>query len=444
MTTGAWRRPRLAADGIWRDRSFLLLFGGYTVSAAGTAITRVVLPILVFQLTGSALQTSTLLILQLVPNMTVGLLAGAVADRVNRRVLMVGADLVNAAALAAIPVLSAAGSLTVAMIYTVALVSATAYCFGNAAEMGALPAIVGKSRLLTASSAMTASYEIMFVVASALGGVLATTIGAAPAIWVDVATYLASALALARIPRAFRTGATSPTDGPLVRGLVRDIAEGMRFVWRHQLIRTLTVIGFGNSFTAGAVLGLLVVYAARQLGLPDDDARIGVLFSAGWAGALAGAILLPRLARPLGAARLSLVAVSVNVPLVCALAVSGEFLASLVVLFAWQVTWLVAISNGRVIRQRLTPDRLQSRVHTVVLIFAWGGQPFGAALGGLLADARDVRTALLAATAGVAMSATVGWLSPLRQITDDQIQALADAADREVVTAPSTRTAEEV
>lgn len=126
MTSAAPRRGRFTEGSLWQGRSFLLYFAGYTVSAAGTAITRVVLPILVFQITGSALQTTTLLIVQLVPYIGLGLLAGALADRVNRRFLMIGADLVNAAVLATIPILSAVGGLTVPIIYLVALISATA------------------------------------------------------------------------------------------------------------------------------------------------------------------------------------------------------------------------------------------------------------------------------------------------------------------------------
>ncbi len=66
-----------------------------------------------------------------------------------------------------------------------------------------------------------------------------------------------------------------------MRGILGDIGEGLRFIRDHELIRPLTLLGLGNSLTGGAVLGLLVVYGVRQLGLADDYARLGWLFSAG-------------------------------------------------------------------------------------------------------------------------------------------------------------------
>lgn len=422
----------LAPDSIWRDRSFQLLWLGYAVSAAGTAVTRVVLPILIFQLTGSAFQTSAVLIIWLFPYLTIGLLAGAVADRVNRRLLMIGADLVSALTLAVIPLMSVTGALSVPVIYLVAFLSATAFVFGNAAELGALPAIVGRDRLVVASSALGAVYEIMFVVASALGGVFATTIGAAAAIWIDVGSYLVAALALARIPRAFgltRQLSEATAGQRAGRQLARDITEGLRFVWRHQLIRPLTVIGFGNSFAIGAVLGLMVVYGVRQLGLADDDARLGWLFSAGWAGALMGVVILPRLTRRFGAGRLILLALAANASLLCAVALSANLVLSLLVLLAWQTTWALVGFNGRALRQRLTPDRLQGRANITAQIFSWGGQPFGAAFAGALADLIDVRVGLLAAAIVIGASAVYAWCTPLHSLTDHELQRLVDAAD---------------
>jgi MFS family permease len=112
---------------LWRDRSFVLFWLARAVSIAGTAITTVVLPILVFRLTGSALLTSSLAALEVIPYLLFGLFAGAITDRVDRRRLMVVSDLLNLVLLASIPVAARLNVLTIAQIYAVGLLSATAF-----------------------------------------------------------------------------------------------------------------------------------------------------------------------------------------------------------------------------------------------------------------------------------------------------------------------------
>ncbi|CAN5556849.1 hypothetical protein BH24ACT14_BH24ACT14_17620 [soil metagenome] len=276
-----------------------------------------------------------------------------------------------------------------------------------------MPVIVGKQRLVAATSAVVSSATLISVAAPSVGGFLAATVGAAPTIWLDAATYLVSALALARIPRAFgmpmarREGARR-----LVRGILSDIGEGLRFIRDHELIRPLTLLGLGNSLTGGAVLGLLVVYGVRQLGLADDDARLGWLFSAGSAGALCATLGLPRLTRWLGPPRVSLFGFTANVVFLTGVALTSSLPVALVLLLGWQGTYLLVISNGIVLRQQLTPDRLRSRVNTSARMIAWGGQPFGAALGGAVAEVASIRATYLLMALGVGISATAGWLSP--------------------------------
>jgi len=417
--------------GLWRDRSFHLLFAGYVISWAGSAITLVVLPILVFQLTGSALQTSVLLTIQAVPYLAFGLVAGAVADRVNRRVLMVGGDVLNAAVLASIPVASGLGVLTVAHVYVAALLSATVFVWSDAADLGALPAIVGKRRVVAATSVVYSTSKIVSVAAPSIGGVLAATFGAAQTISLGAASYLLPALAVARIPRAF--GTPAPQEGgrrQLIRGVARDIGEGLRFVRDHQLIRPLTLLGFGNSLTGGAVLGLLVVYGVRQLGLADDDPRLGWLFSAGSVGALIAGLMLPRLTRRLNPARISLLGYTANFLALGGVALTTSLPLSLLLLVVWQGTYVLVISNGIVLRQQLTPDRLQSRVNVTARMIAWGGQPFGAAIGGAIAELASMRAAYLLMALGVGLSAALGWLSALRRVDAATVTRLLDEADR--------------
>jgi hypothetical protein len=196
--------------------------------------------------------------------------------------------------------------------------------------------------------------------------------------------------------------------------ILADIREGLVFLWRHRLIRTLTLVGFGNSFSAGAVLGLLVVYGVRALGLAAGDARVGLLYTATAVGGLGASLLLPPLTRRLTVGRITLIGLAAHLATLIAVALAPTFAAGLVLIGIWQLCNTLIIINGIALRQQATPDHLQARVNITARMVSWGGQPFGAAAGGALAEILDVRAALLIVAIGVGLSTVYGWFSPLR------------------------------
>lgn len=429
------RRWSAHPDSIWRNPAFRRFWSAHSLSLAGTATTLVVLPILMFQLTGSASRTALLLAIQVVPYLAFGLLAAAVADRLDRRVLMVGCDLANAAALASIPIAAALGTLTVTHLYLAALISATVFVWFDAAYFGAVPSLVGRGGVVAANSAIGSTFQIVSVLAPAVGGVVAALLGAATALWIAVASFVVAALVLARLPALSRVSTRVPeppdaqTGRRLVHRLVADVGEGLRYVRRHPLIWPLTISGFGVSLSTGAVLGLLVVYGVRQLGLTDDDARLGWLYSCGAAGALLAALALPWLVGRWGAARVSLLAVAANLIFLIGLAMSTALPFALLMMLVWQGTQSLVVISGITLRQQLTPHRLQGRVNVTARMIAWGGQPFGAMIGGLIADRASIQVTYLVMALGVASSAAFVWSSRLVRADAATISRLVAEAD---------------
>ena len=279
-----------AGTGLWRERSFQLLWLGQTTATAGGQIRLVVLPALMFQLTGSAAQTSLLLTVQAVPYLALGLVAGAVADRANRRAIMVSCDLSSAAAMASIPAAAALGMLTPAQLYVAGAVTGTAFVWHDSALFGALPAIVGRDRVVSAYSIFLSTSQVLQVSATAVAGVLIAVIGARNALWIDAVGYTLSAVLIGLVPRSL-SGTRTPAAKPA--WLSAEIREGLRYVRSHPVIWPLTASGLGSALADGALLGLIVVYGVRQLGLAADDARLGWLFTALALGGLAAALALP-------------------------------------------------------------------------------------------------------------------------------------------------------
>jgi Na+/melibiose symporter-like transporter len=304
----------------------------------------------------------------------------------------------------------------VAQVYAVAFASALAFVWFDAAEFGALPALVGRDRVMSANSVVYGSSTAMAVIGPSVGGVLAATLGPAYAVAIDAGSYLVSAVLLLSVSRPFQLEATrdEPAGESVLGRTRREIAEGLRFLWRERLVRAMTLAVFGMTVTGGAVLGLLVVYGARALGLARQDARIGLLFTAGAVGSLAATLVLPRIGRRLPAGKVALLALGVNVPALVVLALVRSLGPAIALLVVYQGTYTLGIITGISLRQFVTPDRLQGRVNATGRMVAWGGQPLGAVLGGVLADVTTVRTALLIMTAAVAVSAVVAWFSPLR------------------------------
>jgi MFS family permease len=181
---------------------------------AGSGISGVVLPVLVYQRTGSPALTSLLAAVEVLPYIAFGLLAGAFADRVRRRRLMVGCDLGCAALMATIPVAGAFGRLTIPLVVLVALGAASLFVWFDAASFGAVPALAGPGRVVQAVSGLSAAGSVTGLVAPAVAGGLLALIAPAQPVIVDAASYLISAVLLASIRRPFETRPASvPGDG---------------------------------------------------------------------------------------------------------------------------------------------------------------------------------------------------------------------------------------
>ncbi|MGQ0717310.1 MAG: MFS transporter [Pseudonocardiales bacterium] len=414
---------------LWRDPPFVLFYVGNLVSFAGMQITRIALPILIYQLTGSALQTALLVTVQAVPNFAFGLVAGAVADRVDRRVLMIGCNAANGVILASIPLLDALDALTIERLYLAAFLSASAYVFSEAADFGALPAIVGRARLVPATSLVHATWTITGIVALPVGGVLAATLGAGPTLWINAGSYLFIAGVLPLVRRPFNLGAAASDARGRIRRTISDIAEGLRFVRRHEVLWPLTVLGVGSSMATGAAVGLLVVYGVRHLGLAADDSRLGLLYAAGAVGALGAAIALPRLVDRISRSRILVGGLVANTALLAALALAPTLPVGIGLLLLWEGVITLTALNAISLRQQVTPDGLQSRVNTTGRLIAAAGQSSGAALGGLLADALSIQTTYLIMAAAVGLTAVLVAVSPLRYLDAAAMQRYMTLAD---------------
>lgn len=407
------------------DRDFVLLWSGSSVSYFGSGVTRVVLPILVYQQTGSAALTALLVTAQASPYLLFGFVAGAVADRMARLRLMALCNLFSAVAVASLPIAGLLGILTVPQIFVVALLLGGSFVLFDAASFGTLPVIVGRQRIPQAMGTLASTETVLLIAAPMVAGVLVGLVSPVAVLWIDIGSYLVSAGTLSQI----RRGRGVLTSGPPTP-MLRDIVEGLRFVWRNQLIRPLTAAGFGINFTAGAIVSLIVVYGVRQLGLGVTDPLLGVLYAAGSVGSLLATTTLPWLAKRMSPPRMTVGVLALNVAAVFTLVAAQSFVVGVICLVAWWATWTFVNLNGITLRQQLTPDALQGRVNTSARAIAYAGQPIGAAVAAAVSSALTLSATFLVVAVGVIAATATAWFSPLRRVDRTEFsRLLAKAGD---------------
>ncbi|MFF1560571.1 MFS transporter [Streptomyces sp. NPDC058279] len=414
-----------------KPRGFRFFLLSRTVSALGSSVTAVVLPVLTYQRTRSPLLLSLVAASGTLPYLLFGLVAGVVADRVDRRRLMVVSDVLNALCLGSLPVAAALGLLTGLQLILVALLSSCLALFFDAGVYGFVPETVGKENLARANGLVHGAESLVRITGTAVAGVLMVLLGPADSLAVDAVSFFASALligAVVRTPggKAPALGRAPAVDRPGVR---ESVAEGLRFLVGHRLLRTMTVVGTLQSFAGGAIVGQLVVYADRVLGLHGTDARIGYLYAAWSAGGIGGALLLPRLRRRLDAFRVLLPVLPAGALLGLGVVSVHDWRVAVPALALWGSVYLVVLVNTMTYAQEVTPAELQGRVNTTRRMLSSGlGVPLGALVAGALTVRFGVRVGMSTAVASVALAALLVWSVRVRRLVRGPRRVGGDAA----------------
>lgn len=394
------------------DRSDLRRYlAARVVSVSGALVAAVAMPVLAYRLTGSAAWTAAIAAVEAVPYLLFGLVAGALADRVDRRRLMVGTDLLCAAALAGVPVAWWLGVLGPWQVLATAVAVQTGFVFFDAANFGALPTLVGPDRVTGAFSRLYGATTLAELVVPPLAGLAVALVAPAELMAVTAVTALASAVLIRSV-----AGRLSPGPGERApTRMLADVREGLVVLWRQPVVRTLTLVGAAQAVAGGAWVAMTVPWADRVLGIaPSGDVRLGLLFACWGVGGLAAARLVPRLSGRLGGARLALGALPVS--LLCALGVAAaeHWVPALLAAVAFGAAYSTVVLNAVTYRLQVTPEHVRARVSTTARMLSWGlGTPVGAALAGAVAaTGAGPRGGLLAGAAVLAVGVALAWITP--------------------------------
>ncbi|HET9756230.1 MAG TPA: MFS transporter [Candidatus Limnocylindrales bacterium] len=368
--------PEPAALG--RNHDFRVLLTSQGISALGDAVSFTALPLLVLALTGSGLMMGIVGALEMLPDLLFGMVAGALADRSDRRRMMFLADLGRAALTALIPISVLLGGPTLAVILIVTAPMSVLRSFFLAGYTASVPVLVGRSQLARANSIFEAIYSFGFIIGPAIAGILAATIGPGLTLAIDAASFALSSLVLAFMRRDLR----APTDRQPA-SLAADIREGIDYIVRHPLLRSMILFWGLVSITTAPLVTALAVHVTRDLGY--EETILGLVLTAYGIGTVIGALIAARVSRrPVGPFLLGgtfitgvlLFAISrtSQVPVLLGVAVIAGIAQSVVL-----VTYLTARSNH-------APDALLGRVGSTARTISLGLQPIGMLAGGVLID----------------------------------------------------------
>ena len=370
------------------------LWGSSAASNLADGIFFIALPLLAVRLTDSPLLIAGLAIVSRLPWLFFVLIAGALADRLDRRRTMRNVQLFRVAVLGVLAGLALFDGLSLPVLYVAALVLGIGETLFDTAAQSILPSIVAKDQLATANGRL---YGIELVmnqfVGPPLGGLL-IALSVPIALGGSLVGYVLAALGLTLIAGSFKP----VREGPPTR-LTADIAEGLRYLLGHRVLRTLALmVGVMNlAFTATGAIFVLYAVTPGPMGLSEPE--FGLFLTTFAAGSVAGSLAAGRLEARVG--RIRLLFASVIVAAVSAVVpaftpsvwpIGAAFLLSGLFVVVWNV---ITVS----LRQRIIPDRLLGRVNSAYRLLAWGTQPLGALLGGVIAEVFGLPAVFIAAGA---------------------------------------------
>jgi MFS family permease len=411
----------LRAFGGGLNGNFWKLWGSSATANLADGITAIAVPLIALTLTRSPAEIAAVTVAAQLPMLLFGLIAGGLADRLDRRWTMFLVQLLRVAVVGTLTVLALANALSMPIIYAAAFTIGAGEAFFDTNAQSILPAIVGKDRLVIANSRLFAAETVMNqFVGPPLGGLL-IALSVPLALGAGAVGYALGAVGLLVIVGRFR----AEREGP-PRRLHVEIGEGIGYLARHPLLLTLSsMVALGRLGSTG-FFALLALYAVAPGPMGLSEPGFGLLLVTIGLGSLVGSFVVgpavELFGRP-GVLMLSTVVFSGTLiipaltpePLIVGI---GFFIGGIAIM-TWNVTNVS-------LRQSILPSRLMGRVHATHRFMANGAGLIGAVLAGVIGEALGL-PAVFAIGAGTVLLGLFGRLI----VTEDRIRAAEAEAEAE-------------
>jgi predicted MFS family arabinose efflux permease len=399
--------PRLGTGFRW-------LLSSSWISNLGDGISIAAGPLLVASLTRDAFLVALAALVQWLPALLFGLFAGALSDRLDRRMIVVTVDVLRAAGLAVIAASIVTGMVSITVVLVALFLLGTAEVFADNSSQTLLPMLVKRQDLALANSRIQAGFiTVNQLVGPPIGAALFAVGMAWPfigqALLVAGGALLVSRISLPPHPR-------DPASRTAIR---RDIGEGFRWVRHHPAVRTLVLTIFTFNITFGAAWSVLVLYATQRLGVAEIG--FGLLTTVMAAGGLVGTFSYGWITRRVSLGNIMRIGLIIETLTHLGLAITTVPAVAMAIFFAFGAHAFVWGTTSVTVRQRSVPAELQGRVGSVNTMGVYGGLVIGSALGGLLARSYGVTAPFWFAFAGSAVFVVLIWRELAHIAHEDEV-----------------------
>jgi len=392
---------RLAPRALGRD--FRWLWSASVASNIGDGLLLSAGPLLVTTVTREPFAVAMAVFMQWLPSVIVGMPAGALVDRLDRRHLAIAVNLVRAVVLALLTTSIATGVVSLPILYASLFLLASAESFADNAATALLATSVPGDRLGVANSRLAGTRVLANDLAGPPIGAFLFAAGLAIPFAIDAISTLVAAVLISRI-------ASRPLPGGQpgeLRHLRREIVEGIRWLRGHPQVRALFLTITFFNVTFGAAFSLYVLLAKERLGL--DDVGFGFLITAGAIGGLIGSVTYPGLERRYSLATLMRIGLILETTTHLVLATTTIPLVAGGMMLVFGIHEVVLETTATTVRQRTVPAALMGRVTSVFMLGLRVGLVVGALIGGLLAQRLGITAPFWFAFAGSAILVVLMW-----------------------------------
>lgn len=366
-------------------RRFRWLLSSAVISNVGDGVMLSAGPLLVASQTRDPFLVSMALLAQVLPKLLFGVVAGAVADRIDRRLIVVGVDLGRALVLTILAATIASGTVNIAVVLAVLFVMGTAETFADIASSSLIPRLVPRADLGIANARIQGAFILMNQLLGPPIGAFLFVIGMALPFAADAACCALGAVLISRVVSR-RSEATQPeaVEAQARGGIGAAMAEGLRWLIGHPPMRTLALTVVAFNVTYGAAWSVLVLYARDQLGM--DAVGFGLLTTASAIGGVIGTLAYGRLASRFSLGDMMRAGLLIETGTHLVLALTRSPTIALMTMFMFGAHAFVWGTTATTIRHRAVPDALLGRVTGVYTVGVFGGIVVGTPIGGLLAS----------------------------------------------------------
>jgi predicted MFS family arabinose efflux permease len=395
-------------------RGFRLLMASSWTSNVGDGIALAAGPLLVASKTDHEFLVALAALLQWAPPLVFGLWAGALTDRLDRRLIIITVDLLRALVLVLLAAAVAFDVAPIALVLVAMFLLGTAEVFADNTASTLLPMLVARDDLAIANARLQTGFVTINQLAAPPIGALLFMVGqfipfAAQALVGVLAVVLIARL---QLPEHGRT----PDEN---RPVWHDIVEGFRWTWHHAAVRTLVLTILIFNVTFGAAWSVLVLYATEHLGL--GSVGFGLVTTVTAAGGLVGTLSYGWLTRRISLGNIMRIGLIIETLTHLALAATSSPYVAMPVFFMFGAHAFVWGTTSITIRQRAVPTELQGRVGAVNLVGVYGGLVVGAGIGGLIAQRWGVTAPFWFAFVGSAVFVVLIWRQLSHIAHDDDL-----------------------